>query len=327
VTTAQDTLERLGSQMALDPPAQPKRMLVIVNPHATTVSDRLKHLVVYALQARYRVDAVDTDAPAHATELCRAAAREGYDVVVAFGGDGTVNEAANGLAGSRTPLTCLPGGSANVYCHLLGIPSEVVDATEHLLRVADDWHPRAVDLARLGERWFAFSCGVGLDASVVRRVDAHPRRKARFAEWYFTSVAIGTFARRYLRHPPRLEVEVDGQRHRGVTAVVQNGDPYTYFGERPVPLARGATLSSGDLAGAVLRRASLADVPTLLWRALGPRGSLIDHRQFDGFSGASRVRVRSLDERPLPVQVDGDFIGERDEVEVSVCAGGLHVVS
>ncbi len=140
-------------------------------------------------------------------------------------------------------------------------------------------------------------------------------------------MAIGTFARRYLRHPPRLEVEVDGQRHRGVTAVVQNGDPYTYFGERPVPLARGATLSSGDLAGAVLRRASLADVPTLLWRALGPRGSLIDHRQFDGFSGASRVRVRSLDERPLPVQVDGDFIGERDEVEVSVCAGGLHVVS
>ncbi len=122
MTTAQDTLERLGSQMALDPPAQPKRMLVIVNPHATTVSDRLKHLVVYALQARYRVDAVDTDAPAHATELCRAAAREGYDVVVAFGGDGTVNEAANGLAGSRTPLTCLPGGSANVYCHLLGIP-------------------------------------------------------------------------------------------------------------------------------------------------------------------------------------------------------------
>ena len=90
-------------------------MLVIVNPYATTMSDRLKNLVVYALQGRYDVQAVDTQAKGHATELCREAAHEGYDVVVAFGGDGTVNEAANGLAGSPTPLTCLPGGATNVY--------------------------------------------------------------------------------------------------------------------------------------------------------------------------------------------------------------------
>jgi diacylglycerol kinase family enzyme len=75
-------------------------MLIIVNPYATTVSDRLRHLVVYALQGRFEVDAVDTEAQGHATELCREAAHEGYDVVVAFGGDGTVNEAANGLIGS-----------------------------------------------------------------------------------------------------------------------------------------------------------------------------------------------------------------------------------
>ena len=75
----------------------------------------------------------------HATELCREAAHEGYDVVVAFGGDGTVNEAANGLLGSPTPLSCLPGGSANVFGKMLGIPGELVDATEHLLAMADDW--------------------------------------------------------------------------------------------------------------------------------------------------------------------------------------------
>src|SRR4051795_4529685 len=77
-----------------------RRMLVIVNPYATTVSDRLKNLVVYALQGRYDVEAIDTQAKAHATELCREAADEDYDVVVAFGGDGTVNEAANGLVGT-----------------------------------------------------------------------------------------------------------------------------------------------------------------------------------------------------------------------------------
>src|SRR5580700_1914632 len=93
-------------------PAEKRRMLIIVNPYATTVSDRLRHLVVYALQGRFEVDAVDTEARGHATELCREAAHEGYDVVVAFGGDGTVNEAANGLiaspaGASSTPLCCL----------------------------------------------------------------------------------------------------------------------------------------------------------------------------------------------------------------------------
>src|SRR5918999_3932152 len=149
--TALDRAEELAERVL--PTRTPKRrMLVIVNPYASTVSDRLKNLVVYALQGRYEVDAIDTQAKAHATELCREAADEGYDVVVAFGGDGTVNEAANGLAGSNTPLTALPGGSTNVWARVLGIPNDVVDATEHLLRMADEWRPRSVDLGRVNER-------------------------------------------------------------------------------------------------------------------------------------------------------------------------------
>src|ERR1700761_3227509 len=145
-----DPLARLEAMLDLEQADVPhRRMLVIVNPYATTVSDRLKNLVVYALRGRYQVNAVDTEARDHATELCRQAAREGvYDVVVAFGGDGTVNEAANGLIGSDTPLCCLPGGRANVWCRLLGIPADVVDATEHLLAMAHDWRPRRVDLGR-----------------------------------------------------------------------------------------------------------------------------------------------------------------------------------
>ena len=126
--------------------ATKRRMLIIVNPYASTVSDQAAPPRLYALQGRFEVDAVDTEARGHATVLCREAAHEGYDVVVAFGGDGTVNEAANGLLGSPTPLTCLPGGSANVFGKMLGIPGELVDATEHLLALADDWRPRRVDL-------------------------------------------------------------------------------------------------------------------------------------------------------------------------------------
>src|SRR5207248_5548106 len=252
--TSTDPLARLEAILAVDREAPSKRMLVIVNPYATTVSDRLKHLVVYALRGSYEVDAIDTEARDHATELCRDAAREGYDVVVAFGGDGTVNEAANGLAGSDTPLSCLPGGRTNVYCRMLGIPTDVVDATEHLLRLADDWRPRRVDLGRVNDRAFVFSAGVGLDASVVERVDAHPRLKARMGEWYYTAIALRAFTRRYLVNPPRLEASLGAEEVKGVTVVVQNAAPYSFFGNRPVHIGEGATLTSGTLSGVVLQR-------------------------------------------------------------------------
>ena len=187
--TALERAEALAERVL--PERTPKRrMLVIVNPYATTVSDRLRNLVVYALQGRYQVEAVDTERRNHATQICREAASEGYDVVVAFGGDGTVNEAANGLAGTDTPLTALPGGSTNVFCRTLGIPSDVVDATEHLLRMADDFAPRVVDTGRVNGRHFVFASGIGLDASVVERVDAHPYRKARLGPWYYTYAAV-----------------------------------------------------------------------------------------------------------------------------------------
>jgi diacylglycerol kinase family enzyme len=325
--TSSDPLARLEAALGLGTAVPAKRMLIIVNPYATTVSDRLKNLVVYALRGSYHVDAIDTEARDHATELSRQAAIDGYDVVVAFGGDGTINEAANGLAGSDTPLTCLPGGRTNVYCRMLGIPTDVVDATEHLLRLADDWRPRRVDLARVNERWFTFSAGVGLDASVVERVDAHPRLKARVGEWYYTATAVSVFNRRYLFNPPRLEAQVGRERVQGVTAIVQNAAPYTYFGNRRVDLGDGATLDSGDLAGVVLRRASPIDVPTVLWRALSARARLSDHRRVEGFAGLAELRVRSLDGRPLPLQVDGDYIGEADEAVFSVQPQGIAVVA
>jgi diacylglycerol kinase family enzyme len=323
-----DPLERLEARLGLNGSRTPsKRMLVIVNPYATTVSDRLKHLVVYALRGSYQVDAVDTEARDHATQLCREAARDGYDVVVAFGGDGTVNEAANGLAGSDTALTCLPGGRTNVYCRMLGIPTDVVDATEHLLQLADDWRPRRVDLGYINERQFLFSAGVGLDASVVEKVDAHPRLKARVGEWYYAWTGIRTFTRSYLVRPPRMEVDLGSTRVNGVTVVVQNAAPYTYFGERPVDMGEGATLQSGDLAGIVLRRASLIDIPTITWRALARGTRLARHRQVHPFAGVASLTVRSLDERPLPMQVDGDYIGEAAQAVFGVRSEGILVVS
>lgn len=311
------------------PDGSPKnRMLVIVNPYATTVSDRLRNLVVYALESRYAVEAVDTEKPNHATQICREAAEEGYDVVVAFGGDGTVNEAANGLAGSETPLSVLPGGATNVYCRVLGIPNDVVDATEHLLRMADDFRPRRVDLGRVNDRFFTFSSGVGLDASVVERVDAHPRMKRRLGEYYYTYAAISTFNRSYLVRPPHVRVRIAGQELEGVTVIAQNCDPYTYFGRRAIRINEGASLNDGALGVTVLRRATVAELPTVLWRAFSGRASLVaKHRQIDGFPGVEGAEIEALEGMPFPVQVDGDFIGEYSQVSYGVVPDALAVVS
>jgi diacylglycerol kinase family enzyme len=305
-----------------------KRMLVIVNPYATTVSDRLKNLVVYALQGRYDVEAIDTQAQGHATELTREASKEGYDLVVAFGGDGTMNEVANGLAGTDTPVTCLPGGATNVFCRTLGIPNDVVDATEHLLQIADDFRPRRVDTGLVNGRHFVFASGVGLDASVVERVDAHPRRKARFGEYYFTYAAISSFNRKYLLRPPQMRVEADGRSCEAVTVIVQNSDPFTYFGNRPIRICRGAGLDTGSLGLTGLRRATLLEIPTLIPRIFSGRvDTLQRHRQIAGFEPVSMATVTTADGRPLPVEADGDFLGEYERVDYGIAPRSLAVVA
>jgi diacylglycerol kinase family enzyme len=325
--TALERAEELAERVL--PDRTPKRrMLVIVNPYATTVSDRLKNLVVYALQGRYSVEAVETEARAHATQICREAASEGHDVVVAFGGDGTVNEAANGLIGSETPLTCLPGGSTNVVCRTLGIPNDVVDATEHLLRMADDFEPRVVDTGKVNGRHFVFSAGIGLDASVVERVDRHPKLKARLGEWYFTWAALSTFNRRYLVKPPRVTVKIGEREIPGVTVIVQNSDPFTYFGTRPIHVGRDVALDSGTLSLTVLKRATPLEMPTLIPRIFSAReGSVAAHRQVESLARLERFRVETADERPFPLEVDGDYVGEIATAEFDVAGQSLRVVS
>jgi len=303
-----------------------RRMLIIVNPSAATVSDRLRHLVVYALKGRFEVDAVDTEARGHATELCREAAHEGYDVVVAFGGDGTVNEAANGLLGSPTPLCALPGGSANVFARMLGIPGELVDATEHLLTMADDWRPRRVDVGVVNGRCFTFNSGIGLDASVVEKVDARPKLKARFGPYFFTWKALGA-AQRYLVRPPRMLIDTGEGTLEAVTAIVQNGAPYTYFHDKPIEIAGGAALDSGALAGASLRRATPLAFFSFAVRALARRLSVVGNRQITGLERFGELTVRSEDGRPLPLQVDGDFLGDVHEARYSIRPRALNVVA
>jgi diacylglycerol kinase family enzyme len=312
-----------------------KRMLMVVNPYATTVSDRLKNLVVYALQGRYEVEAIQTEAQNHAIEIGRGARDGRYDVVVAFSGDGTLNEVANGLAGSDVPLTMLPGGSTNVVCRTLGIPNNVVDATEHLLSLADDWAPRRIDLGKVDERYFIFSCGAGIDATVVKRVDANPKLKAKAGPYYYSWAAVSTFYRNYLHKPVRMRIEAEGHAPvEGITALAQNSDPFTYFASIPIKVCEGIEIDDGTLSMAVLRRAAQRHMPSLMARLLsGERLPASAHRQIVHLDDVTEATVASISEdrqgavRPFPVQVDGDYIGERERVEISVVPQALTVIA
>jgi diacylglycerol kinase family enzyme len=319
-------LARTGAVLESHAPTTKRRMLVIVNPHAAAVSHHLREVVLYALRGGFDVDAVDTEARGHATELSREAAHEGYDVVVAFGGDGTVNEVANGLLGSPTPVCPLPGGSANVFAKLLGLPGDLIDATEYVLEMADDWRTRKVDLGSVNGRCFTFASGLGLDARVVERVDSNPRLKARLGSYYFAWVAVTTVVRRYLIGPARMRVEAAGATIEGVTAIVQNGPHFTYFHERPIEVAVPTDLDSGSLTGCVLHRATPLGLPFIGWRALSRRAAVVGHRQVTGFSDAAGLTVRATDDRALPLEVDGDYIGEVTEARYDVLPGALNVV-
>ena len=231
-------------------------MLLIVNPHASTVSDSAARAGAARLESRFEVQAVDTEARGHATELSREAAHGGYDLVVALGGDGTVNEAANGLLGSSTPLSCLPGGSANVFGKLLGIPGDLLDATEHLLALADDWQPRG----RPGRRQRPL-----LHLQLRSRPRCDGRRAGRLqpppegalGPYYYSWVASRPSCAATSPRPRGWTVQAGERTLDGVIAIVQNGATFTYFQDRPIDIAEGAELDSGALAGGVMHRAGV----------------------------------------------------------------------
>jgi len=182
-------------------------------------------------------------------------------------------------------------------------------------------------VALVNGRGFLFAAGVGLDAAVVRHCDAHPKAKARFKQSYFAAAAIATFVQEYLVDPPRLETSVDGRRLRGVTSIVQNGEIFTYFQAKPLELVEGVTLHDGTLGGAVLERATPLDVPGIAVRLLSRRLSVLHHRRVAGWSGSDEAVVRSVDGRPVPLEVDGDHIADVTEARFSVVPGALRVVA
>jgi len=284
------------------------RVLLIVNAFASSVTARSMVVIRKAFAADHDVELVETTRRGHAARLARGAANEGVDVVVVMGGDGTLNEAANGLVGTDTALGVLPGGSTNVFARTIGLPNDPVESTGVLLDALARDSIRPVGLGAVNGRCFLFHTGLGFDAAVVEQVERRSSLKRYAGHPLFVYAGFATWFRHYDRSRPRLAVRLPDGRvvDDGYFAIVLNTSPYTYLGNRPLDLAPEATLDTG-LSVVVVRTMDFAKVLALVGSALGSGRHIRSSRHALVAHDLEGLEVTG--HGPLPHQVDGDFLG------------------
>jgi len=309
------------------------RALLVVNPKATTTNERTRDVLVRALRSEADLEVAVTRRRGHATQLTRQGAKDGVDVIVTLGGDGTINEAVNGLMGepgtvlgpasSRPALAVVPGGSTNVFARALGLPKDPLESTGVILEGLREQRYRTIGLGLADDRYFTFCAGFGLDAAVIRGVErARLRGRTSTPTLYFRE-ALYQYALA-ARHQPSITVERPGEDPETdlATAIVQNGAPWTYVGERPVDASPNASFDKGlDL----LAFRSLR-TPRSAWtglRMLGRRGAShgqhVLHRH-----DLSEFTLTAT--HPQPFHVDGDYLGERQKVRFISVPESLRVI-
>jgi len=291
------------------------KILLIVNAAASSVTLRSRVLVQKALSIEHEVQVAETSRRGHAARLAQNAASQGVDLVVVFGGDGTLNEAANGLAGSETALAPLPGGSTNVFARTLGLSDDPVEATATILDALSRDSTRRVGIGSVNRRYFLFHCGVGFDAAVVEQVERRSGLKRYAGHPLFIYAAMDTWLRHYDRKRPHFQVRFDDGTvvDDGYFAICCNTDPYTYLGSRPLHLAPDATLDS-PLTMVTIRTLKLRRLGRLAGSALFAGGSKLRHSRYVDYRPGVRAMTVSS-QHPFPYQVDGDYLGHVRSLE------------
>ncbi len=301
------------------------RLALVVNPNATRFAARRRDEVVRLLAARHKLEVHHTTHPGHATELARRAVAGGSEAVVVMGGDGTVNEVVNGLAGSSAPLGLAGGGKTNVLARALGLPADTAKATARLLALIDSGARRSLALGTAGGRRFTFSAGLGLDGAIVREVERRHRAKQLYGDRAYVAAGLMTLLVGYDRDTPHLTLHAEGRPPlRGFFALVGNGDPFTYVGPRPFRPTPLATFEGGMdvLVGQTMATLALARTLTAMLSSR-PRGAAIA-----GFPVLHDLRGFTLEaDVPLALQLDGEYLGDHTSLVFERLPGALSVIA
>jgi diacylglycerol kinase family enzyme len=284
------------------------RVLLLVNSSASSVTARARVVIRKALSADHDVTLAETSRRGHATRLAQGAAGDGTDVVVVLGGDGTLNEAANGLAGTQTALAALPGGSTNVFARTLGLPNDPIEATGVLLDALDRGSIRPVGLGSVNGRYFLFHVGLGFDAASIEQVERRASLKRYAGHPLFIWAALTTWMRHYDRSRPRFVVRIgDVVVDDGYFTIVLNTNPYTYLGNRPLAIAPEAGLDQ-PLVAITIRSLDFAKVLPIIASAVVAPARIQRSRWVSYRPGVSEMTVTG--HGPFPYQVDGDHLGD-----------------
>jgi diacylglycerol kinase family enzyme len=294
------------------------RVVLVVNPFATRVSEERLADVRAELERVADLDVVLTERPGHAAELVTGACRGGVEAVVVFSGDGGFNEALNGLE-SDVPIGFLPGGGTSVLPRALGLPRDPVAAAQHLAAALAAGRTRRISLGRVNGRRFSFAAGIGLPAEVVRRVDALGRRDdgRRPGDLAFVASVGRALAARRGRLEPQLEVAGFG---RAAAVFVANGRPYTYASRLALPMAREAEFELGlDLVAPV--SVAPVSVPVTVARVLSGRVG------GEGFlRGHDLDRIEVSCDFPLPLLADGEDLGDVEQAVFEAERGAVSIL-
>ena len=294
--------------------------VLIVNPNAGRISERVRSEVVAALRTRFHLEAFATTGRDSGIGLAAQAAEAGVRLVIAFGGDGHVNEVANGLAGSASVLGIVPGGTMNVFSRALGIPQDPFDAIDHMVGRLDR-DAREVPLGRMDDRYFTFSAGCGFDAEAAERVERYVPAKRRFGELFFYWSAFRVLAGSYRHRNPSMTLKGDFGELDVAMAIASNAGPYAYLAGRAIKIAPEVRLEAGiDLFA--LKTMRIENLPVYAYRCVVSR-DLVDHQ--DAFYvndqewfelRADRPFSRHVDGEPLPPARSARFTSVRDILKV-----------
>lgn len=306
------------------------RGLLVVNPNATTTNERVRDVLVHALASEVDLETVVTTHPGHARELGERATRQGLDVVITLGGDGTINEAVNGMLvdgpGDRVPaLATVPGGSANVLARGVGLPRDPVEATGVLLHGLADWRVRTISLGRADDRWFTMNAGMGLDAEIIAAMEAQRAagKKATPTRYLLTTL------RAYFAGTDRKEPAItltrpgDDDVDHVFVCIVVNAAPWTFLGDLAVNPCPSASFDD-DLDVFAVR--DLRVLPSLRWtrrllmasEAGSANGLFVGH-------DIPELTLRAS--RPMPVQIDGEGLGERESLQLIGVPNALRIIT
>ena len=319
--------------------------LLIVNPHATATTALRRDVITHALASQIELEVAETRYRGHASTLARKAASDGFQLILTLGGDGTVNEAVNGLLHGLKPGTDpafapVPGGNANVFCRALGLPDDPIDATGRILEALRTGRDRRVGLGCASpghtspgappgaslDRYFTFNAGMGLDAETVRVIEGMRENGRTLTPGLYLRTALLQFYRVTDRRHPRLTLERDRQSplEHLFLGIISNTSPWTYLGRRPVNPSPAASFDTG-LDIFALRRMRTIGTLNALRQMFTQHDEPLRGRDVVSLHDQPVFTLRS--DRPVALQVDGEYAGEHESVTFRAVPSALRVIA